>query len=114
MYRELVENWIAYYQNGKKRSDDQFSAWKLVEESIRRDPDTGLGLVLELIDAAPDDFILATIAAGPLEDLLNDSPHILIERVAIEARRDPNSKILDCRRGPALIIATWLAVSWIQ
>ncbi|MEQ1644265.1 MAG: DUF6869 domain-containing protein [Pyrinomonadaceae bacterium] len=89
MNRELVENWITYYLNRRKGFDNPSSAWEKVDEVIRRDRDKGWELVLELIDAAPDDFILATIAAGPLEDLLNDSPAVLADRVEIEARRSP-------------------------
>lgn len=89
MNRELVENWITYYLNRRKGFDNPSSAWEQVDEIIRLDPEKGWDLVLKLIDAAPDDFILTTIAAGSLEDLLNDSPEFLADQVVIEARRDP-------------------------
>ena len=89
MNHELAQNWISHYLNRRNGVDDSSSASEKADDIISCDPDKGWDLVLELIDAAPDDLMLATIAAGPLENLLNESPEVLSDRVENEARRDP-------------------------
>lgn len=89
MPNSLVNDWLAYHAAGSVAEDPRFDAWEKVDDLVRRDPDAGWALTLELVAAAPDDRLLANIAAGPLEDLLTRNPHGFIERVEIEARRDP-------------------------
>ena len=89
MPNPLVDDWIDYCAAGSKASDPLFAAWERVDELVRRDPESGWSLVLELIAAAADDRILANVAAGPLEDLLSRDPDRFIERIELEARRDP-------------------------
>jgi hypothetical protein len=85
----LVDEWIAYYSGGSKATDPRLSASEKVDDLLRRDPEAGWTLTLELIVAAPDDKVLANVAAGPLEDLLKRDPDRFIERVELQARRDP-------------------------
>jgi hypothetical protein len=66
-----------------------FAAWEEVRETVWSRPEDGWALILELIEAAPDDRVLASVAAGPLEDLLKNQPDQFIDRVEIQARRDP-------------------------
>jgi hypothetical protein len=88
MPHPLVDDWIAYHAAGSRGSDPRFSAWAEVDDLVRRDPEAGWALILELIAAAPDDRILANVAAGPLEDLLSRVAERFIDRVEVEARRD--------------------------
>jgi len=85
----LVDEWIAYCLGRSKATDPRLSAWEKVDDLLRRDPEAGWTLTLELIVAAPDDKVLASVAAGPLEDLLKRDPDRFIERVELQARRDP-------------------------
>jgi hypothetical protein len=85
----LVDDWIGYCADGSKVSDQRVTAWERVDDVVRRDPESGWSLVLELVAAAPDDRVLANVAAGPLEDLLSRDPDGFVERVEREARRDP-------------------------
>jgi len=85
----LVSDWIRYHVEKRKGTDPLFAAWEQVDEVVRRDPEAGWILALALVEAAPDDWVLANVAAGPLEDLLNKFSDVLIERVEIQARRDP-------------------------
>jgi hypothetical protein len=85
----LVDDWIGYCSGGSKATDPRFSAWEKVDDLLRRDPEAGWILTLELIAVAPDDKVLANVAAGPLEDLLKREPDRFIERVELQARRDP-------------------------
>ena len=89
MSRELVEKWIAYCQNRQTVTNFLLPVWEQVDEIIDRDPEMGWLLVLDLVEAAPDDLVLANIAAGPLENLLNNSSDLLVDRVDNEARRNP-------------------------
>ena len=89
MPQPLVDNWIRYHVEGCKASGPFYSAWIEVDEFLRRDSEAGWRLTLELVVAAPDDQILANVAAGPLEDLLTREPDRFVDRVELEARRDP-------------------------
>ena len=89
MPNPLVGDWIQYHADGSKPSDPRFSAWVEVDDLVRRDSEAGWTLILELVDAARDDRLLADVAAGPLEDLLKREPERYIDRVELQARRDP-------------------------
>ena len=89
MANPLVDDWLGYHAAGCKATDSRFSAWQDVDDLVHRDPEAGWALILELIAAASDDRLLANVAAGPLEDLLVRAPEQFIERVELEARRDP-------------------------
>ena len=89
MPNPLVDDWLAYHTAGSKATDSRFVAWEKVDDLLRRDPEAGWALTLELVAAAPDDKLLANVAAGPLEDLLTRDPDGFIDRVELEARRDP-------------------------
>jgi len=89
MRHPLVDDWIAYHAAGGRASDPRFSAWAEVDDLVRRDPESGWSVTLDLIVAASDDRILAKVAAGPLEDLLTRDPERFVDRVELEARRDP-------------------------
>lgn len=89
MPNSLVNDWLAYHAAGSVAEDPRFYAWEEVDDLVRRDPEAGWALILELVAAAPDDKLLANVAAGPLEDLLTRDPHGFIERVELEAHRDP-------------------------
>jgi hypothetical protein len=89
MPQALVADWIRYHAEKRMPSDPLFAAWEQVDDLIRSDPEQGWSLVLELIEAAPDDRVLANVAAGPLEDLLSRSLDQFIDRVELQARRDP-------------------------
>jgi hypothetical protein len=54
-----------------------------------QEPETAWAITLDLIRAAPDDQVLADIAAGPLEELIQHSHATLLDRVETAARQDP-------------------------
>ena len=84
-----MDDWIRYYAEKKKDSDPLFAACEEVDELVRLEPEHGWTVILELIAAAPDDRILAMVAAGPLEDLLKKWSDQFIDRVETQARQDP-------------------------
>jgi hypothetical protein len=89
MLDPLVGDWIRYHAERRKGTDPLFAAWEQVTEIVLRDPEEGWTLALALVDAAPDDWVLCNVAAGPLEDLLKKFCGVLIERVELQARHDP-------------------------
>ncbi len=97
MTSDLVDRWIRCHQGGTSRQSPLCEAWEAVDNLVHADWDAGWSLVLQLIDAAPDSRVLAAVAAGPLEDLLVRMPTEYIERVVLQARRDP--KLRRCLTG---------------
>lgn len=89
MARSLVADWIRLHVENRKSSDPLFAAWEEVRDLVSSHPEDGWPLILDLIAEAPDDRVLASIAAGPLEDLLVNSPEQFGDRAEVEARRDP-------------------------
>jgi len=89
MPHPLVADWIAYHAERAKPSDPRFSAFEELNDLLHKDPEAGWSVTLELIVAAPDDLTLANVAAGPLEDLLTHEAERFIDRVELQARRDP-------------------------
>lgn len=74
-----------------------FWAFEAVEDLVRERPEDGWSMVLRLVALAPDERVLAAVAAGPLENLLCFHSYAFIDRVEIEARRD--SKLRRCLSG---------------
>ncbi len=101
--QHLVRTWIAYDQwaaqqepTSQVKQDAQdaeaerngFWAWEAVEDLVRREPEHAWAAIVELVRHAPDDSVLASIAAGPLEDLLCHHPYAMIDRVEQLALED--------------------------
>lgn len=97
MPRALVADWIRYHAENRKGSDPLFAAWEEVGELVSSHPEDGWTVILELIEAAPDDQVLANVAAGPLEDLLVRWPDQFLDRTEVQARRD--AKFRRCLTG---------------
>ena len=63
-----------------------FGACEAVDDMVRREPESAWLLILRLVELSPDDGVLASVAAGPLEDLLGLHPYVFIDRVEQLAR----------------------------
>jgi hypothetical protein len=70
------------------QKDDNFWAFNELIELIEAEPETAWPIILEIIKNASDDATLAYVAAGPLEDLICEHPHLVIQRVELCATRD--------------------------
>jgi hypothetical protein len=85
--------WLAYHGESRtKASPEQknlFRAWQEITNLVVSEPESGWNAVLSLIELAVNDWQLASIAAGPLEDLLVHHPELFIDRVDEAARRNP-------------------------
>jgi hypothetical protein len=96
MHQDIVADWIRCHAEDRKPSDPLFVACSELDDLIDSAPEEAWILTLELIESAPDDRVLANVAAGPLEDLLTKSDEFL-DRAEIQARRD--SKFRRCLTG---------------
>jgi hypothetical protein len=66
-----------------------WSAFWFVQETMGNGGDSAIQLVLALLDKAPDDQGVATVGAGPLEDLVNDHGADLVDLIERTARQSP-------------------------
>jgi len=58
-------------------------ATKVLVDKIASTPQVAWGLILELVESAPDDDALGWVGSGPLEDLLSEWGPDFIERVEV-------------------------------
>jgi hypothetical protein len=107
-HAELVTGWIAHHARREMSSGEFLWAWEAMRELARQDPVAAWAVTLDLIRAAPDDRLLADIAAGPLEQLIQESHATLMDRVETAARQDP--KFRRCLTGVWLGAKTPAAV----
>jgi len=66
-----------------------FWAHEAVDLLVRTEPEKAWSMILRLIELSPDDYVLARVAAGPLEDLLGLHSYAFIDRVETQASEDP-------------------------
>ena len=77
---DIVSSWIKNCLEGGS-NDERFWAWEVVDDAVRNDPEQGWLLIIELVKSSPNDKVLANIAAGPLENLMNKNANEFIERI---------------------------------
>jgi hypothetical protein len=83
---------IAAWLDANRSMDEDISSWasgELNYDLVYEQPDRAWSIILELIRLAPDDTVLAIIAAGPLENLLCAHGPDFIERVETQASTNP-------------------------
>jgi ribosomal protein L11 methylase PrmA len=85
---EIVKNWIIFHQDSKL-NENLFNYWEIVDYMCRTDPNESLKIIIELVKESPNDIILANIAAGPLEDLINNFIVEVIDDIEELARQNP-------------------------
>jgi hypothetical protein len=74
-----------------------FWAWEAVSTLVRERPEEAWLMILSLVELSPDERTLASVAAGPLEDLLGFRPYEFIDRVEYQSRTD--AKFRRCLSG---------------
>lgn len=86
---------IAYLAHAATRTRDGtdaewFEAADELDSLITEEPERAWPIICDVIRRIPHDAddILAYVAAGPLEDLLNRHPHAFIDRIEVLARED--------------------------
>jgi len=96
---ELILDWIA--------SMETFDAWEDLDDMVNARPEEAWRLIRDMVDMAPDDQLLGTIAAGPLEALLNQHGKEFVARMKKAAATD--SKFQKCLGYVWLSKPKWLA-----
>src|SRR4051794_21393160 len=62
---------LAEFSEDDAESDRHgFWAWEVVKTLVREQPEEAWLMILRLVVLSPDDRMLGSVAAGPLEDLL--------------------------------------------
>ena len=85
----LAEGWIALqYAKGKDKEPHRW-AFDRLDALLDREPEAAWRVIELIWRRDQSDFLLANLAAGPVEDLLVRHGPAFIERVYLTARREP-------------------------
>jgi hypothetical protein len=99
---ELVSTWISFTISVSKdatahqemHENEFFWVLNCVEDLCQDHRGLALDFVLEVLKRDPPREVIGVLAAGPLEDLLAANGPAVIDRVEVEARRDPKFRHL--------------------
>ena len=88
-----IEDWasayIAFQQDGRS-SDENHPFWWAAERFME---DLGAeycwSAILAVLAKSPPDSVIGMLAAGPLEDLIHQAGPQYVDRIELEARRNP-------------------------
>jgi hypothetical protein len=81
----------ALIEHFSRQDGDQEHLWafETVYDLVDDNPEVAWPIIVQSVKECPSDYVLACIAAGPLEGLLCDHGPSFIDRVLAEAGRDP-------------------------
>jgi hypothetical protein len=85
----VADTLIRHYSNP---TGFDFWAWEVARNLIDDDPPEAWRLILELVDKAPDETVLGSVAAGELEEFLVTHASEFIDRIEAEARNNSRFK----------------------
>ncbi|HMO80997.1 MAG TPA: hypothetical protein PKD24_09410 [Pyrinomonadaceae bacterium] len=91
-WESFIAAWIAAEESGKRRSDDDPEWWAVdaALEWLFDDLHEQLWeFILRIFERKMSDRVFASLAAGPLEDLLGSFGDLYIDRVEELARKNP-------------------------
>jgi hypothetical protein len=86
---ELVAGWLAETPRPARQRDEDAWAYDAIYDLLSDQPELLLEFIDAVMEAGPDDFQEANLAAGPLEDLLGQHGEAVIDAVELKARREP-------------------------
>jgi len=79
-----------------REQDTNFWAFEEFDRLVRRQPEDAWEAVLAVLAATTDEYTLSNLAAGPLEDLINQHGEAFIDRIETLARCEPRFQELLC------------------
>ena len=87
----LIVGWLALQQSPSNCAeyDERFWAYEELDDLCTDSPEDTWEVILGILAQSPSDRALGSLAAGPLEDLLSRHGPSIIERVGLEACRNP-------------------------
>lgn len=91
------ENWIDAYIDAQEIGvvDDSHPLWWAIDrfmDFIQSDPERAWDAILSVARRRPSEKVLGMLAAGPLEDLVDQHGEAFIDRIEKEASSDPEFK----------------------
>lgn len=97
---ELIEAWVRRYELmdkiGKKSEEAKglWWAYEKLDGICRNTPEHTLKLINKILASTQNEFVLANLAAGPLEDLIGRHEEKVIDEVETLARQNPKFRSL--------------------
>jgi hypothetical protein len=99
-----IDDWAKAYiaaQQDPKRLEDDHPLWWAIDgffamlgENSVADAEDAWRAILRVLELDPPAEVLGVLAAGPLEDLVDVHGAAFIDRIEVEARRDPKFRAL--------------------
>ena len=93
----LIATWIKHHKDSRASGtvpDETFWAWEELDRLCSIDPDAALATILQILATDQSDVVSENLAAGPLEDLLVRHGKEFIDRIELEATKNPAFKLL--------------------
>jgi len=91
---DLARAWILLYETKSKHGNDSpesnalFWAYEALDEACSEHPKRALEVIGLISKLTIDDYILANLAAGPLEDLIVGNEEKIIDDIEVLAKKD--------------------------
>jgi hypothetical protein len=94
--KQEIDDWadayIRYQTDSARKRDDDPNWWAVQKFFDGMQSETAEDCwvaILAILDREPADAVLGILAAGPLEDLIHHDGARFIDRIELQARRDP-------------------------
>lgn len=65
-----ARTYLRFMRHGEEPHLD--SPWEVMQDTITRDPESAWAIIRTMVDIAEDDFDLALVGTGPLEELARE------------------------------------------
>lgn len=88
----LARRWVAFTHRRNPRDD--LEPFEAEHDLVQRSPEEALAFIHAVRALDSSDWVIECLAAGPLEDLLATHGPAMIDRIVLEARRDPSFRHL--------------------
>lgn len=96
----ISTGWIREYSapnKDKKPNDREYAYWDILTDFVYANDKHAWPIILHIINNSKDEFVIANVAAGPLESLIAQNGQEYLDKIAVEARQNP--KFLYALRG---------------
>nr|WP_315484937.1 hypothetical protein [uncultured Undibacterium sp.] len=95
-FDEWVVAYIMYQSapESERRREDHPLFWAVLKffDLMSDEPEICWKAILDILRRKPEDEVIGVLSAGPLEDLIKDHGGDFIDRIVLEASRNPDFK----------------------